>query len=147
MLTWYGNPVLRNLKFEARRRVEEVCQKGVELAKDSMKPAGGVIGENRSQPGEPPKEQTGSLKSSIEYEMDGYEAVGRMGTNDRVGSWMEFGTPQHLIRVRYATVLYDKYRKLCFGTVAEHPGVYPRPWLWPVVYQLRKLGRRIFKKI
>jgi phage gpG-like protein len=56
----------------------------------------------RSQPGEPPRKQTGTLRASVTQEVDETTLTGRVGTNLKYGKHLELGTKR---------------------------GILPRPWL------------------
>jgi phage gpG-like protein len=49
-----------------------------------------ITGAVRSMPGEPPRKQTGRLRSSVMYETHGLTA--RVGTNVKYGKKLELGT-------------------------------------------------------
>jgi phage gpG-like protein len=56
----------------------------------------------RSQPGEPPRKQTGRLRASVTDEVDEATLTARVGTNVKYGKYLELGTKR---------------------------GISPRPWL------------------
>jgi phage gpG-like protein len=58
--------------------------------------------EEASQPGEPPRKQTGRLRASVTREIDESALEGRVGTNVDYGKYLELGTKR---------------------------GILPRPWL------------------
>lgn len=67
------------------------------------KPKGARISDVvRSEPGEPPRKQTGRLRGSVTYEVDDKSVTGRVGTNVKYGKALELGTKR---------------------------GILPRPWL------------------
>lgn len=61
-----------------------------------------IYGATRSQPGEPPRKQTGRLRASVAYEVDPEAMSARVGTNVKYGKYLELGTKR---------------------------GIAPRPWL------------------
>jgi HK97 gp10 family phage protein len=61
-----------------------------------------VYGAVRSEPGEPPRKQTGRLRASVTYEVDESSLSARVGTNVTYGKYLELGTKK---------------------------GIKPRPWL------------------
>lgn len=61
-----------------------------------------VYGANPSRPGEPPRKQTGTLRRSVQSEVDEASLTARVGTNVEYGKHLELGTKR---------------------------GIAPRPWL------------------
>lgn len=57
-----------------------------------------VYGAFPSAPGEPPRKQTGRLRSSVTYEVLDGELVARVGTNVKYAKWLELGTVSMLPR-------------------------------------------------
>lgn len=55
-----------------------------------------VYGAVRSQPGEPPRKQTGRLRTSVTYEVDDRRLDARIGTNVEYGKHLELGTKRGL---------------------------------------------------
>jgi HK97 gp10 family phage protein len=51
-----------------------------------------VYGAFPSAPGEPPRKQTGRLRSSVTYEVLDGELIARVGTNVKYAKWLELGT-------------------------------------------------------
>lgn len=56
-----------------------------------------IEGAVRSKPGEPPRKQTGRLRSSVTHEVDHETGAGRVGTNVRYGKALELGTKRGLL--------------------------------------------------
>lgn len=72
-------------------------------AGQGSKPKGDrITGAVRSEPGEPPRKQTGRLRASVTHEMDDKTLTARVGTNVKYGKYLELGTKR---------------------------GILPRPWL------------------
>lgn len=65
-----------------------------------------------SSPGEYPRSRTGSFAKSIEMEFDAKLGIGRVGTNDALGRWMEFGTTRMLPRPWLSLIIVECRGKL-----------------------------------
>ena len=105
-LDWHGPQVQAAIQAELGRRLARcailVCNRAKELlSTDGTAKGGGRDGKGRfkkslrynanpSAPGEPPHVQTGRLRGSVAWEVDGLEA--RVGTNVPYGRWLELGT-------------------------------------------------------
>lgn len=95
---WYGDAVRARIESEMGRRLKACGQVGADHAKtlistDGTGVGGGgnlIYGANPSKPGEPPHVQTGRLRASIAYEVEGN--VTRIGTNVIYGRHLEVGT-------------------------------------------------------
>jgi HK97 gp10 family phage protein len=97
-MRWYGEQRHAEIQLEMRRRIAAavrlvlnqarvlVSTPGTRLRKGKAK----VYGAVRSQPGEPPRKQTGQLRRSIATEVLGL--IGRVGTNLKYGKHLELGT-------------------------------------------------------
>lgn len=109
-LIWHGERIKGRLNLRARQDVEDACQIAEDSIKSIMKRGGrtesgykeeGVkkekVGSYASSPGEPPRVQTGRLRSSITHEMDPLRPVGRVGTNVEYARALELGyAPRNL---------------------------------------------------
>lgn len=60
---------------------------------------------NASKPGDPPNTDTGRLVQSIKFDFQDGGLIGRVGTNLRYGSWLEFGTKDMAARPWLSTAL------------------------------------------
>ena len=120
-VTWHGDAVQRGIASEVGRRLKTCGQIGADHAKtlistDGTGVGGGgnlIYGANPSRPGEPPHVQTGRLRGSIAYEVDGN--VTRIGTNVIYGRHLEVGTSK----------------------------MAPRPWLRRMLIERMSIFRRI----
>jgi hypothetical protein len=56
-----------------------------------------ITGAVRSKPGEPPRKQTGRLRSTVTYEVDAKTLEARVGTNTVYGRALELGTKKGLL--------------------------------------------------
>lgn len=96
-VTWNGPKVKQALEAELHRRLTAAAIVVAGRAKALLSVAGTgrqgkgrVYGAHPSQPGAPPKKQTGRLRASISYEVAGRMA--RVGTNVKYGRLLELGT-------------------------------------------------------
>jgi hypothetical protein len=55
-----------------------------------------ITGAVVSRPGEPPRKQHGRLRASVTHEVDPNTLEARVGTNYKVGMWLELGTKRGL---------------------------------------------------
>jgi HK97 gp10 family phage protein len=78
------------------KRLLSVAGTGV-ISRGQLMPAKGgggkrIYGAFPSAPGEPPRKQTGRLRSSVTYEVLDGELIARVGTNVKYAKWLELGT-------------------------------------------------------
>lgn len=108
-LEWHGEEAKRRIN----RKIVQVLYKCVTLIAGRAKELLGVAGTGRvkgkkvgpvvrSKPGEPPRKQTGTLRRSVQTEVDEASLTARVGTNVEYGKHLELGTKR---------------------------GIAPRPWL------------------
>jgi len=84
--------VLTRAAITVRRRAAELLSvSGTGRVKG--KQTGPVV---RSQPGEPPRKQTGRLRASVTHEVDAATLTARVGTNVEYGKHLELGTKRGL---------------------------------------------------
>lgn len=79
-----------------------------------------ITGAVRSEPGEPPRKQTGRLRGSVTYEVDDKSVVGRVGTNVKYGKALELGTKK---------------------------GILPRPWLRRALAEMQAQVSQLLQQI
>jgi len=97
-VTWMGDGVRDRIGREMGRRLKACGQVGADHAKTLISTDGTGVGEggnliygaNPSKPGEPPHVQTGRLRASVAYEVEG--TVARIGTNVKYGRFLETGS-------------------------------------------------------
>jgi phage gpG-like protein len=117
---WHGDAALQHVRSKAAAWIRRACITVARRAKELLSVAGTAVrsgvgrdrkgrfkgsritGAVRSQPGEPPRKQTGRLRASVTYEVDEATLSGRVGTNVDYGRYLELGTKR---------------------------GIAPRPWL------------------
>lgn len=106
---WEGEKALeyvreRALKFvtlaclTVKRRAQELLNvpgTAVSIAKGSK--GARVTGAVRSKPGEPPRKQTGELRSRVTDEVDEESLTGRVGSNEPKARALEMGTKRGLL--------------------------------------------------
>lgn len=68
---------------------------------------GTVYGSVVSEPGEPPRKQTGRLRASVAHEVDRQRLIARVGTNVDYGRWLELGTSKMAARPWLRRALYE----------------------------------------
>lgn len=113
-VNWHGDRVRRQIEAEMGRRLKACGQVGKDHAKTlvsvdgTAKRSGGsrdskgrflkglIYNVNPSKPGEPPHVQTGRLRASVAYEVDGQ--VARIGTNVIYARHLELGTSRMAAR-------------------------------------------------
>lgn len=110
-IVWNGDGANEYVKGRALTAVRLICAAILARARLllSIPGSGRVRGRKagpvvRSQPGQPPFKQTGTLRASVQQEIDASTQSGRVGTNLRYGLFLETGTRR---------------------------GLAPRPWLRP----------------
>lgn len=100
-LKWDGEKCTAVIRAEMKRRIAACCIVVFNHAKKLLNVEGTgtsgtgkssrlVYGANPSAPGEPPHKQRGRLIGSLAFEIS--ELLGRVGTNYKVGRWLELGT-------------------------------------------------------
>ena len=98
-LEWHGEEAKRRIN----RKIVQVLYKCVTLIAGRAKELLGVAGTDRvkgkkvgpvvrSKPGEPPRKQTGTLRRSVQVEVDEQSLTARVGTNVDYGKHLELGT-------------------------------------------------------
>lgn len=120
-VVWHGERVRQQIQREVGKRLKTCGQLGVEHAKELISVDGTgvgangslIYGANPSRPGEPPHVQTGRLRASVAYEVEGN--VTRIGTNVEYGRHLELGTSR----------------------------MAPRPWLRRMLIERMSIFRRI----
>ena len=143
-LLWHGHKVSANLQAYMRERVKTACYMIEYTVKVSMKKGGRTesgfaelrpgtktvmqdpgtkekartIGSFRSQPGEPPRVQTGRLRESITHRMEKVLPIGYVGTNEEYSKALEFGTSK----------------------------MAPRPFMRPAIHKMMGYIRQMFSK-
>ena len=97
----------------------------------------------RSRPGEPPRKQTGMLQRSIAYEVDRELLVGRVGTNQKTGRWLEEGTKGgKTIVAKNAKALCNPETGQFFGKRVKQGAIKPRPFFRPTLERMKpELGK------
>ena len=92
-----------------------------------------VYGHATSQPGEPPRKQTGRLQSSVAHEVGEQlgQLIGRVGTNLRYGRALELGAKEVRNKV------WGRYTRP-FDWVLE-----ARPWLRRALKEMRNFILRV----
>ena len=115
-IDWHGDEALAHVRAKmvaalhraamtvSRRAKELLSVPGTAFASGHGKKKKGarITGAVVSQPGEPPRKQTGRLRASVTIDVDAEKLEARVGTNVKYGRYLEMGT-----------------RK----------GILPRPWL------------------
>lgn len=98
---WKANQSFQYIQGLARRRMEKANEHLIAAVKDKLGPGGGartgrIYGEHQaSAPGEPPAEDTGALRASIEARVNisGGNVIGEIGTRSvPYAAELEFGT-------------------------------------------------------
>lgn len=147
---WYGAKILAEVHAKAEAKMSIGAQMIATHAKNSMRePKHGKPGPQtqRSAPGEPPAAQHGGagLQGDITWEKP-MPLVRRVGTNMKVGLWMELGTRAHFIRRRKAKALHfvGAGGEDVFVRNVHHPGTLPRPFLRPAMDACRDRIRALF---
>jgi phage gpG-like protein len=128
---WHGDAAM---DYVRRRAVQALTRCAIEVtrrAKELLSVAGTnqaggkggkgkrAYGASRSAPGEPPRKQTGRLRASVAYEVDGLEA--RVGTNVTYGKHLELGTRRGLApRPWLRRALYETAGRI--GQILSGPG-------------------------
>lgn len=94
----YSKQVIQNLRKDAKIEITRIILTVEKNAKESMR--GGGRPHVPSRPGEPPRVDTGRLRSSITHEVVSKlkGIVGRVGTNVKYGRYLELGTSKMLPR-------------------------------------------------
>jgi HK97 gp10 family phage protein len=134
-LNWHGDERLREIRSELDRRLARaaivvgtgakrllsVAGTGARTREGQVAPAvrtgkKRVYGAFPSKPGEPPRKQTGRLRSSVTHEIG--RGIARVGTNVLYGRFLELGT-----------------RKMA-----------PRPWLRRALDEAREQVRTILSR-
>jgi hypothetical protein len=104
--------------------------------------------QRRSAPGEPPAVQTKRLIGSIKTEKL-RDACYRVGSPEKIGYWLEFGTRPYTIKPKKAPYLRFQTSDGNWVTTSEvhHPGIAARPWLRPAMLKTKALfkGKGIWK--
>lgn len=102
-LDWHGEEAKAIVRAHVVRWLKAACILVSRRAKELLSVAGTgkVAGKRvgpiaRSQPGEPPRKQTGRLRASVAYEVDESSLVARVGTNVEYGRHLELGTKKGL---------------------------------------------------
>jgi hypothetical protein len=104
----------------------------------------GPLGSKPSQPGGFPAKQTGTLRSSVAYEIDPQTLTAKVGTSLRVGRWMELGTKGgKIITPKEAAVLANVKLGQVFGRRVVQGPIAPRPWLLRTVNDEKAAVQRI----
>jgi len=98
----------------------------------------------RSQPGEPPRRQTGFLWRSITHVVNLTTLSVRAGTNVEYGPWLEFGTRTHTITAK-KKVLMNPETGQVFGKKVK-VSMAPRPWVKPTFDRERIAVQRILSR-
>lgn len=130
-LEWHGEEAARYLRNLIVKRLHKAAITVKNQAKELLKTPGtgkgsggrdkkgrflkGVV--THSAPGEPPRKQTGYLRSRVGHEVDEETLTARVGTNVEYGKHLELGT-------RY--------------------GLAPRPWLRRALAEVASQINRIF---
>lgn len=119
-LDWHGDEAIDHVRGRAvrwltraaitvQRRAKELLSVAgtAQAARGMARTVGGVrrkyrkarriYGAVRSQPGEPPRKQTGRLRASVAYEVDEQALSARVGTNVKYGRYLELGTKKGLL--------------------------------------------------
>lgn len=113
-VNWYGDRVRRSIHSEMSKRLRLCGQLGKDHAKELIsvdgtgKATGGslIYGANPSRPGEPPHVQTGRLRGSVAFEVDGMTT--RIGTNVVYGRHLETGTSRMAARPWLRRMLIER---------------------------------------
>lgn len=147
---WQGEQVLRQAETEVNRNVQAAAIHLQNKTREKLSVAGrtvshqpiskgknkgkmrkvvGAMGSNPSKPGEAPRKQTGTLRSSIAHEMvEPNRAL--IGTALKVGKWMELGTVGgKIIRPKNKKALANVALGLMFGKRVKQGAIKPRPFL------------------
>lgn len=127
-IQWYGEERHREIMGEMERRVQAASVVVMNAARGLVGVAGTMLrgkpgrdksgkftkakiyGAVRSQPGEPPRKQTGQLRRSIAREV--VALVGRVGTNLEYGRHLELGTRHMAARPWLRRALNESRQKL-----------------------------------
>jgi hypothetical protein len=120
-VVWNGPKLKAQIEAEMRGRLEAaavvVHDHAKELiSREGAEPKGGkkgaklVEGARRSKPGEPPMSQSGNLRRSVAWEIQGL--VARVGTGFKYGRWLELGTSTMAARPWLRRSLVE-----CMGTI------------------------------
>src|SRR5215469_10715989 len=92
---WNGDGAMKEIKGGASDWITRACiivkRRAVTLLSTPGTGREGSSGPEVSQPGKPPRKQTGNLRDHVDYEVDEDELVGRVGTNIDYGRYLELG--------------------------------------------------------
>lgn len=135
-MRWNGEEFKRILRARLRTGVERTCK----AIQDSIKRD---MPQRTSKPGEAPGIQTGIYRRSIQYEVHPINPIGRVGTNDERGPWLELGTGIYGPRGQPYPI------PNAFGTGATimHPGMEPRPHIVKNARKVKRDARRFFQAV
>lgn len=128
------NKIRDNLSVPGRTQTQGMIKRGPH--KGEAKTVWGPIGSKPSQPGGFPAKQTGTLRSTIAYDVDKDNLTAKVGTSSRVGYWLEFGTRGGtIITPQEKRVLANQALGQIFGTKVRQGAIEARPWLVKTVQQ------------
>lgn len=93
MLKWNDSKFKDEIRNKAKRNMIDACKFLESYIKHS------ISGPSPSAPGEPPGVKTGTLRRSIDWEIDEgrNELIGRIGTATEYAIFLEFGTSRGLV--------------------------------------------------
>lgn len=127
------NAIRQNLSTPGRTQSQVTVKRGKFAGTTRTK--WGALNSKPSQPGDFPAKQTGTLRSSIAYDLDKENLTAKVGTSLLVGKWLELGTRGGtIITVKDARVLADSLGHV-FGTRVVQGAILPRPFLVKTVQQ------------
>lgn len=91
--------------------------------KYNVKKKGTVYGAVVSDPGEPPRKQTGRLRGSVAHEVDRDKLTARVGTNVVYGRWLELGTSKMAARPWLRRALFESREQIKSILARRPPGI------------------------
>jgi hypothetical protein len=124
--------------------IEKVAEKSMSEAKHGVQPPRPA--NRRSKAGEAPARQSGRLIGSVKVHKL-REALYKVGSTEKYGLWLEFGTGPYIIRPKKGKFLRFRGSDGNWVTTTEvhHPGIKARPWLRPALAKVKSM--KIFSNL